>query len=81
MFAGYPRKQLEASSGSERSRGSVTILDGVSSRPGSRVRLKVSAHLAAEESGGPSVDVAGTFTGVVGTPPGAGRAAVVRPTA
>jgi len=37
-----------------------------------RVRVKVSVHLAAEESGGPSVDVAGTFTGVVGTRPAPG---------
>ena len=72
MFAGHPRKQLEASSDSERSRGSLTILDDVSCRPGSRVLLKVSAHLASEESGGPSVDVAGTFSGVVGTRPAPG---------
>jgi len=67
MFAGYPRKQLEASSDSERSRGSLTILYEVSCRPGAYVRVRVDAHLAAEESGGPSVDVTGTFTGVVGT--------------
>jgi len=72
MFAGYPRKQLEASSDKELSRGSLTILDDVSCRPRSRVRVKVSVHLAAEESGGPSVDVAGTFTGVVGTRPAPG---------
>jgi hypothetical protein len=72
MFAGFPHKQLEASSDSERSRGSLTILDDVSCRPGSRVRLRVSGRLAAEESGGPSVDVAGTFTGVVGTRPAPG---------
>ena len=72
MFAGYPRKQLEASSDTELSRGSLTILDDVSCRPRSRVRVKVSVHLAAEESGGPSVDVAGTFTGVVGTRPAPG---------
>lgn len=72
MFAGHARKQLEASSDSERSRGSLTILDDVSCRPGSRVRLRISAHLASEESGGPSVEVAGTFSGVVGTRPAPG---------
>ena len=72
MFAGYPRKRLEASSDSERSSGAITIVDDVTCRPGSRVRLRVSAHLAAEESGGPSIDVAGTFAGVVGTRPAPG---------
>jgi hypothetical protein len=50
----------------------MTILDDVSCRPGSRVRLAVSARLASEEAGGPSVVVRGTFTGRVGTTPAPG---------
>jgi hypothetical protein len=72
MFVAYPRKQLEASADSERSRGTVTILDAVSCRPGSRVRLSVRATLAGEEAGGPSLRVSGTFTGTVGTTPAPG---------
>ncbi len=72
MFVAYPRRQLEASADSERSRGRVTILDDVTCWPGSRVRLAVSATLASEEAGGPSVVVRGTFTGRVGTTPGPG---------
>jgi hypothetical protein len=72
MFVAYPRRQLEASADSERSRGRVTILDDVNCRPGSRVRLAVSATLASEEAGGPSVVVRGTFAGGVGTTPAPG---------
>ncbi len=67
MFVAYPRRQLEASADSERSRGSVTILGDVSCRPGSPVRLSVRTSLASEEAGGPSVQVSGTFVGRVGT--------------
>ena len=72
MFVGDRRTQLEASADSERSRGRVTILDDVNCRPGSRVRLAVSATLASEEAGGPSVVVRGTFAGGVGTTPAPG---------
>jgi len=66
MFVAYPRRQLEVSADSERSRGAVTILENVSCRPGSRVRFGVRARLASEEAGGPSIDVRGTFVGSVG---------------
>ena len=72
MFVGDRRRQLEASADSERSRGTVTLLDGVSCRPGARVRFSVRATLASEESGGHSVQVRGTFTGTVGTTPAPG---------
>jgi hypothetical protein len=67
MFVAYPRKRLEASADSERSRGSITILGDVSCRPGSPVRLSIRAKLASEEAGGPSIRVSGTFVGKVGT--------------
>ena len=72
MFVAYPRKGLEASTGGERSRGSLTILGAVTCRPGSHVWLRVSGRLASEEAGGPSVDVRGTFAGSVGTTPAPG---------
>jgi hypothetical protein len=72
MFVGDRRKQLEASADSERSRGTVTILDDVGCRPGTRVRFSVRATFASEEAGGPSIRVSGTFTGVVGTTPAPG---------
>jgi hypothetical protein len=72
MFVGDRRRQLEASAESERSRGKVTILDDVSCRPGTHVRLSVRAALASEETGGPSIRVSGTFTGTVGTTPAPG---------
>lgn len=72
MFVGDRRTQLEASADSERSRGSVTILGNVSCRPGSKVRLSVHATLASEETGGPSIQVRGTFGGTVGTTPAPG---------
>ena len=67
MFVSQPRKQLEASADSERSRGSLTVLDDVSCTPGSRVRVRIDATLAGEETGTPPVAVHGTFTGTVGT--------------
>jgi hypothetical protein len=66
MFVAYPRRQLEASADSERSRGSVKILADVSCRPGSPVRLSIRARLASEEAG-PSIDARGTIAGSVGT--------------
>ena len=72
MFVAYPRRQLEASAESERSRGSVTVLDGVSCRPGALVRLAVHTTLAGEQTGTPSIAVRGTFAGVVGTTAGPG---------
>lgn len=72
MFVGDRRTGLEASAESERSRGSVTILDGMSCRPGSLVRLSVRATLASEEAGGPSIRVSGVFAGAVGTTPAPG---------
>jgi hypothetical protein len=72
MFVAYPRRRLEASSDSEHAQGSVTILGDVTCRPGSPVRLSVRATLASEETGGPSVDVHGTFVGRVGTTPAPG---------
>jgi hypothetical protein len=72
MFVAYPRRRLEASTDSERSRGSLTILGDASCRPGSRVRLAVRATLAGEEAGTPSIAVRGTFTGTVGTTPAPG---------
>ena len=72
MFAGDRRKNLEASADSERSRGTVTILDDVSCRPGTRVRVSVRATLASEEAGGPSIRAGGVFAGTVGTTPAPG---------
>ena len=72
MFVGDRRTHLEASADSERSRGTVTILDDVSCRPGSRVRLRVRATLASEEAGGSSVRISGVFVGRVGTTPAPG---------
>jgi hypothetical protein len=67
MFAAYPRKQLEASAESERSRGSLTVLDDVTCRSGSPVRVRIRATLAGEETGTPSITIGGTFAGAVGT--------------
>jgi len=53
MFVADRRTRLEASTDSERSRGSITILDDVRCRPGSLVRVSVRATLASEEAGGP----------------------------
>jgi hypothetical protein len=72
MFAAYPRRQLEASAESERSRGTATILDDVSCQPGTRVRVSVRATLAGEKAGTPSITVRGTFAGTIGTRPGPG---------
>jgi hypothetical protein len=72
MFVGDRRTQLEASADSERSRGTVTILDDVSCKPGSRVRVSFRATLASEEAGGPSIQVRGVFDGTVGTKPAPG---------
>jgi hypothetical protein len=72
MFAADPGKRLEVSADSERSHGTVAILDDVSCRPGSRVRLSIRATLAGEEAGGPSLRVRGTFIGTVGTTPAPG---------
>jgi hypothetical protein len=72
MFAADPGKGLEVSADSERSHGTVAILDDVSCRPGSRVRLSVRATLAGEEAGGRSLQVRGTFVGTVGTTPAPG---------
>jgi len=67
MFVSQPRTQVEASADSERSRGSLTVLDDVTCRRGSHVRVRIRATLAGEESGTPSITVRGTFTGTVGT--------------
>jgi hypothetical protein len=72
MFVGDRRTQLEASADSERSRGTVTILDDVSCKPGSRVQVSFRATLASEEAGGPSIRVSGVFAGTVGTRPAPG---------
>ena len=69
MFVGDPRNELEASTDSERSRGSLTVVGDVNCRPGSTVRLSVDATLASEGAGGRSIRVRGTFLGAVaGTP-------------
>jgi hypothetical protein len=65
MFVAYPAKGLEASTASERSRGSLAILGNNSCRPGSRVSVSVRATLASEEAGGPSIDVAGLLVGSI----------------
>jgi len=72
LFVADPRKNVEASTDSERSRGSLTVLGDVSCRPGSTVRLSVGATLAGEEAGGRSIRVAGTFLGTVGRTPAPG---------
>jgi hypothetical protein len=72
MFVAYPRKQLEASAESERSKGSLTVLGDVTCRPGSPVRLGIHATLAGEEAGTPSIAVDGTFVGTMGTTPAPG---------
>jgi hypothetical protein len=72
MFVADRRTRLEASADSERSRGSITVLDDVSCRPGSPVRVSVRATLASEEAGGPAVKVGGTFVGSVSRTPAPG---------
>jgi hypothetical protein len=72
MFVGSAPTHLETSAESEGSRGSMVILGDVSCRPGSRVRIRVRAHLASEEAGGRSVEVDGTFVGRVGSTPAPG---------
>jgi hypothetical protein len=67
MFAADPRQGLEASAESERSHGTISILDDISCRPGSHVRLGIRATLAGEEAGGRSIRISGTFVGTVGT--------------
>jgi hypothetical protein len=67
MFVAYPRRQLEVSTDSERSRGLLTILGDVSCQPGSLVLLVVQARLASEEASGLSINARGTFVGRVGT--------------
>jgi len=72
MFLADRRSRLEASADSEGSRGSITILDDVSCRPGSPVRVSVRATLASEEAGGAAIKVGGTFVGRVGLTPAPG---------
>jgi hypothetical protein len=72
MFVGDRRTNLEASADSERSQGTVTILDAVSCKPGSQIRLRFRATLAGEEAGGTSIRVSGIFDGRVGTKPAPG---------
>jgi hypothetical protein len=72
IFVSFPRRHLEASTDSERSRGSLRLLSDVSCRPGWLVRFSVAARIASEYAGGISVYMRGTFTGRVGrtTAPG-----------
>jgi hypothetical protein len=72
MFVGDRRTNLEASADGERSRGTVTILDDVSCKPGSPIRVRFRAMLAGEEAGGTSIGVSGIFEGTVGTKPAPG---------
>jgi hypothetical protein len=72
IFVSDPRREIEASSDSERSRGRIAILDDASCHAGSHIRVTIDTTLAGEASGTPSVVVHGTFAGVVGTKPAPG---------
>ena len=72
VFVGDPHRDVEASSDGERSSGSLTILSDAHCAAGTPIRLRIDARLAAEEAGGPSVRVEGSFVGVVGRQPGPG---------